>query len=482
MQLKGMMDRARVLALGIAISMSGAPALAQVEEGMSNDMLPPSELDADSSAALARARSWLNEWNGQSDLLEAARIEIERVLEANPESGEARRRHGHYLLNRAMRNSRDYDADGLAKAEKALARAIELNARDAAAHSLLASVYRHQKRLDDARSALDRAESLGDTSAELHSEWADLLMDERKPEEALVRCKRIGKAEAGARDAADRCMLGPLKALGRVDAVERLYREIADRTPTSAWDRGNYAQFLLCTRRDTKAAAEQATRALSIMVYPHARTTLAGALYTEWAALANAGKHEHADAAWSKATAASDRAPALIVADACNAGFARPVLKALRDARRGPMFSPMETVMYAAEFAPAWLPGVFVLKVQGSGRGRGRETGQVFLNSESDYRDPRSITVRFTPEAATRYREKYAASPDEALRDRYVLVYGYARRQQIDFTSYGVPTGKFYYQTHIVVTDPDQVEVFDPEKPLPRSPAPATPATPEIKA
>ena len=73
--------------------------------------------------------------------------------------------------------------------------------------------------------------------------------------------------------------------------------------------------------------------------------------------------------------------------------------------------------------------------VQGSGRGRGREAGYVFLNSESDYRDPRSVTVRFTPEAATAYRARHGTDPDTALAGKTILVYGFARQVRIDFRS-----------------------------------------------
>ena len=40
--------------------------------------------------------------------------------------------------------------------------------------------------------------------------------------------------------------------------------------------------------------------------------------------------------------------------------------------------------MLASEAAPDWLPGVFWPEVKGTGRGRGREAGRVFLNSDAD--------------------------------------------------------------------------------------------------
>jgi tetratricopeptide (TPR) repeat protein len=455
------------LVLGALLLVSG-PVGAQVDEASSDPLALPPGLDAESSQALARADSWLDEWSGDSSLLEAARVEIERVLEAHPDSAEAHRRYAEYQISGAMHNSSNYDADGLARAEKSLARALELDPNDKAAVLIRARVYRLQKRLAEARTELELLETQGLDSEGLHWQWSYLLMEEGKTEDALARCKRIGKSGKASRHAADDCSIWPLRRLGRLDEVDRLFREKTEREPTYAWGHGNRAQFLLCTRHDSLKAIESASRAISLMDYPHARLTLAAALYYRWAELSNTGKFDEADTAWTQAAATMDGDPAGLVAAACHVGLAKPVLKALRDTRRGTLLSPVQTVMLAAETAPEWLPGVFGLAVQGSGRGRGREEGYVFLNSEADYRDPRSVTVRFTPEAATAYRARHGTDPDTALAGKTILVYGFARQLRIDFVRYGMPSGKYYYQTHIIVTDPDQVTIYDPDAPPPR--------------
>lgn len=455
------------LVLGALLAVSG-PIGAQVDEASSDPLALPPGLDAESAQSLARADSWLDEWNGDSSLLEAARVEIERVLEAHPDSAEAHRRYGQYLVSSAMRNSSNYDADGLARAEKSFDRALELDPHDDVAALMRAGVYRRQKRLADARKELERLEAQSLDTGRLHWQWADLLMDEDKPEDALARCKRIGKSGKAAKHLVDDCSMWPLHRLGRLDEVDRLYRKQTEREPEVAWGHGNRAHFLLCTRHDSLKAIESASRAISLMDYPHARLTLAAALYYRWAELSNTGKFDEADTAWMQAAATMDGDPAGVVAAACHVGLAKPVLKALRDTRRGILLSPVQTVMFAAETAPEWLPGVFGLAVQGSGRGRGREEGYVFLNSETDYRDPRSVTVRFTPDAATAYRARHGTDPDTALAGKTILVYGFARQVRIDFVRYGMPSGKYYYQTHIIVTDPDQVSIYDPDAPPPR--------------
>ncbi len=47
-------------------------------------------------------------------------------------------------------------------------------------------------------------------------------------------------------------------------------------------------------------------------------------------------------------------------------------------------------------------------------------------------------------------------------------MYGFARQRRIDFTHFDMPTGKYYYQTHIIVTEPDQVAIYDPSERPPR--------------
>ncbi|MDQ3511802.1 MAG: hypothetical protein M3414_09030 [Pseudomonadota bacterium] len=458
------------LVLGVLFVVSG-PVVAQEEASADPLELPPG-LDAESTAALARAQTGLEEWGGDSIRLESARVEIERVLETHPDSAEAHRRYAQYLLRDAMHNSASYDADGLARAEKSLDRALELDPHDTTAASIRAHVYSLQKRLVEARRELERLDAQGLDSEGLHWNLAELLMNEGKPEEALARCERVRKLGSALMDSADRCALWPLRVLGRLDEVDRLHRAIVERAPTSAWSHGNRASFQLCARRESKAAVESASRAIALMDYPLGRLTLAAALYFRWAELANKGKLDEADAVWMQAAATMEGDPAGLVVAACHTGLARPVLKALRDGQRGTLLSPVQTVVLAAEAAPDWLPGVFGLQVQGSGRGSGREAGYVFLNSEADYRDPRSVTVRFTPTAAAAYRSKHGADPDVVLAGKTILVYGFARQQRIDFVRFNVLSGKYYYQTHIIVTDPDQVTAYDPSvgppRPLPK--------------
>lgn len=120
------------------------------------------------------------------------------------------------------------------------------------------------------------------------------------------------------------------------------------------------------------------------------------------------------------------------------------------------VLTPSEAVIAAADVAPAAVGGVFEMQVRGSGR----VDGKIYLNSERDYRDQRSVSVVILPVAFEALRERFGDSPDRALAGKMIRVRGYARRVRIDFLSdNGRPSGKYYYQTHIAVTRADQIRL-----------------------
>ena len=89
----------------------------------------------------------------------------------------------------------------------------------------------------------------------------------------------------------------------------------------------------------------------------------------------------------------------------------------------------------------------------------GTSKGRFFLNSETDYRDRNCLTVVVSPEAA----KSLAGSPNVAaveqrFKGKRIAVEGLARRVRIDFTDdAGKPTGKYYFQVHVVVMNARQI-------------------------
>lgn len=112
---------------------------------------------------------------------------------------------------------------------------------------------------------------------------------------------------------------------------------------------------------------------------------------------------------------------------------------------------PVEAVTLAAQVGNgAGIASDFGMTVKAVGFERGR----FYLNSELDYRDRNCLTV-VVPAAVM---ARLAGSADlETVKGLYVgnkiAARGVARQVRIDFTADGQPTGKYYYQIHLLVLD-----------------------------
>jgi hypothetical protein len=112
--------------------------------------------------------------------------------------------------------------------------------------------------------------------------------------------------------------------------------------------------------------------------------------------------------------------------------------------------------MAAAEIAPGGVSGVFEMQIKGTGR----QGGVIYLNSETDYRDQRCLTLAIHSSVIPDFVQKYGAAPDIYLKNKKVHVSGEARRVKIWFNSNGKRTNSYYYQTHVFVTNDSQIKVL----------------------
>lgn len=74
-------------------------------------------------------------------------------------------------------------------------------------------------------------------------------------------------------------------------------------------------------------------------------------------------------------------------------------------------FTPREAIMLAADAAPGGLKGLFEMKVEGTGR----DGGHIYLNSEADYRDQRSLNIAVHPQAAKKFLEAHDSIPPDVF-------------------------------------------------------------------
>ncbi|MGF6419181.1 hypothetical protein ABH900_002684 [Stenotrophomonas sp. AN71] len=116
-------------------------------------------------------------------------------------------------------------------------------------------------------------------------------------------------------------------------------------------------------------------------------------------------------------------------------------------------FGNDQAVRAAQDDPTAGITGTFALTVQALGT----EDGHLYLNSERDYRHPLNITLDI--DATLRPElEEHLGLKLERLQDRHLLVNGTARRVRIAFfDSAGRQSRKYYYQTHIRVSDARQL-------------------------
>ena len=127
---------------------------------------------------------------------------------------------------------------------------------------------------------------------------------------------------------------------------------------------------------------------------------------------------------------------------------------------RAGTIEPRDAILLAADAAPRAVPGTFAMLV----RATGRERGRIYLNSELDYRDQRNLTINIDPAAAKALERRLGQAPDRFFKRKWIEVRGTAQRTRIGFFDDGKPTGLYYYQTHVRVTDPDQIILAAPTR------------------
>jgi hypothetical protein len=127
----------------------------------------------------------------------------------------------------------------------------------------------------------------------------------------------------------------------------------------------------------------------------------------------------------------------------------------LGEEEKRPM-TPVEAVEQAGKWAPKGVRGKFAFEVKAVGT-NGTDS---FINSEPDYRDPRCLTLRVAPRVREQMEARFGGKLDQVMAGRKVLVRGTASRVRIDWLENGQPTGQFYYQTHVQITQDDQITLI----------------------
>lgn len=119
------------------------------------------------------------------------------------------------------------------------------------------------------------------------------------------------------------------------------------------------------------------------------------------------------------------------------------------------LITPRQAIEKAADAAPLGVDGTFDMLIRGSGH----QDGYTYLNSEDDYRDQRNLTVAIPPGVASALKALYGEAPETYFKGKHIQVSGQAMRVKILFFCSCGESDKYYYQTHVALTDPNQLQV-----------------------
>lgn len=118
--------------------------------------------------------------------------------------------------------------------------------------------------------------------------------------------------------------------------------------------------------------------------------------------------------------------------------------------------TPLEAISAAAESANGGVRGEFGFLVRGSAA----RDGEFYFNSELNYRDSRCLTLVLDQRVAEELEAQLGDSPLIALKGQRIVVTGEARQVEIVLAdNSGQLNGRWYYQTHVRVTDAAQIRV-----------------------
>lgn len=275
-------------------------------------------------AHYTRAKTLLDSWNGQQNVLIEADGLLKMILGSDDRFAPAYREYGRlYIMAgyvNSVNNISQFQKGSLGPAEQSILTSIEIESEYAESYSLLGHLYTNMRIFTHAKTALKEADRIGTEDPWLDINWATLLLLQGNGEEAFLRYQKVISKKVSNKKAYSGALEGIknyYESIGDFKNAKDAYKNIIEFDPENAWAWGNYANFLLYRIGDYDEAIKNSEKALEIMNYGVGRLTLACALYTKWAAMSEAGDKE-ASAYFEKAFSFYPDIPGIIQATANN--------------------------------------------------------------------------------------------------------------------------------------------------------------------
>ena len=105
--------------------------------------------------------------------------------------------------------------------------------------------------------------------------------------------------------------------------------------------------------------------------------------------------------------------------------------------------------------APEGVSGIYSLLI----KQHGYQRDTLYLNTQSDYRDRRNVSLAVPKQVQEQFIELHKKTIEQAVLNKSILVYGKAHREKIWFFKQGKRSEKYYFQTHINITDATQIKL-----------------------
>jgi len=228
----------------------------------------------------------LNTYRGDGSILLEAKQNIDALIKASPNCAAAYKELARYYIMSGHISSMKFKSGSLENADKALSKALKIDPNDADAYILFGHLYRLMDEHDKAIASLERAKTIGTDNPWLHLNWADLLLDEGRSDEAAQHYSSVLNSNTSNRKAMSAAFEGLIRyyaSIGALDNIDQTYQKQIEYEPDTAWVYGNYAEFLLYYMGDYEKAIQYSRMALERMNYGVGRLILAASLYQKWA-------------------------------------------------------------------------------------------------------------------------------------------------------------------------------------------------------
>jgi tetratricopeptide (TPR) repeat protein len=232
----------------------------------------------------------LDMWNGEQDILDQAKQELDALIARSPNYPPAYKELARYhLKDGTIRGTQGpIEPASLMAAEAALDKAILIDPDYADGYVLFGHLYRLMEQPEKGLEALRKADEIGTDNAWLYLNWADIYTDAGDTRAAMDKYRLVLELETAEINQLHTAYAGIIKYYKSVQnytEVNKLYKQQIALDPTDAWPKGNYASFLLLYEGEYEASIAYATEAIQLMNYRHARYTLAAALFMKWAVI-----------------------------------------------------------------------------------------------------------------------------------------------------------------------------------------------------